>query len=108
MGGRWGKFGTSLSAELIGLVGSGQRIRHCHTVDVRCLQVEGRRQSVFPWRIVSRGTDRSCSCAALVDEVHRPDEWHSMDTNNGHTETNYEVLFRSDRWQPERIKPVPI
>ena len=35
LGGRWGNFGTLVSADVAGFVGSGQRIRHCDPVDLR-------------------------------------------------------------------------
>ena len=108
LGGRWGNFGAVVSADLAGLVGSGQRIRHRDPVDLRCLQVEGRRASLFPRRTVSARTDRSRGRDALGGEVLGPLDRHSMDADPRHGETDHTVLLRADCREPERVEPVRI
>ena len=64
--------------------------------------------SLFPRRIVPTRTDRSRGRDALGGETLGPLDRHSMDTNPRYCETDHEVLFRADCWEPERIKPVRI
>jgi hypothetical protein len=106
MGGRWGNLGTFVSADLARLVRSGQRIRHRDPVDIRCLQVEGWRASVFPRRPVSTRADRSRGRDAIGCKVLGPLDRDSMDTNPRHGETDHKVLFGPDCGKP--IKPVRI
>ena len=103
-----GNVGAVVSADLAGLVGSGQRIRHCDAVDLRCLQVEGWRASVFPRRTVSTRTDHPRGRDALGGEALGPLDRHSVDADARHGETDHEVLLRADCREPERVEPVRI
>src|ERR1051326_3767964 len=100
----WGNFGTIVSANITGLVGSGERVRHCDTVDLRCLQVEGWRASVLPrWSVPTR-IDYSRGRFAFDDKAFCLLDRHSMDPETRNNETDDKVLLYSDHWGT--VKPI--
>src|ERR1039457_1685397 len=101
----WGNFGTVVSANLACLVGSGERVRHCDPVDLRCLQVEGWWPSLFPRRNVSARTDRARGGDALDSEGLGIFGWHPVDFETRNFQADDEVLLRPDhrrRFEPVR------
>ena len=79
-------------------LGRRQRLRHRHPVDLRLLQVEGRRASLLPRRAVAPGVDRPRGRA----DTRRPrpaaaDDRHPMDAHPRHGEADHAVLLRADR-----------
>src|ERR1022692_749753 len=97
------KFGTLVSANLAGLVGSGQRTRYCDPLDLRSLQVEGWWPSVFSWRDVAAGIDCTGPGDALDYEGGSIFGWHPMDNQARNNEIDNEILFRPDRSEERRV-----